>query len=92
MNQATARAHRIGQKKTVFVTTLVTENTIEERIQHIPDQKRNLFDNLVDDLSMEGMSRMLSEEELYGLFNLEPPKRTSRSIGAAFSCCHVEDW
>ena len=74
MEQATARAHRIGQEKPVFVTTLVTEGTIEERIQEILDQKRALF-QVIDDLSVEGLPRWLTNEEMYGLFDLEPPPR-----------------
>ena len=75
MEQATARAHRIGQKKSVFVKTLVTEDTIEERIQQILDRKREIFKAMVDHLSTEGVARMLSQEELYGLFDMKPPPR-----------------
>ncbi len=38
-NQAMARVHRIGQTKPVHVYRLVTEGTVEERIQHRADQK-----------------------------------------------------
>ena len=74
MAQATARAHRIGQKKPVFVTTLVTEDTIEERIQKLLERKRALFTTMVDDLSTTGLSGLLTERELYGLFNVRPPR------------------
>lgn len=77
MEQATARAIRIGQEKPVFVRTLVTENTIEERIQQILDRKRELFDDAVDALSVEGLQRQLTEDELYGLFGMKPPRRTT---------------
>lgn len=77
MEQAMARAIRIGQKKPVFVTKLVTEDTIEERIQQILARKRGLFDEAVDDLSVEGLQRQLTEEELYGLFGMKPPRRTA---------------
>lgn len=75
MNQATARTHRIGQPKGVFETTLVIENTIEERIQHILERKRILFKEFVDDLSTQGLSATLTEEELYSLFGLSPPRQ-----------------
>ncbi len=41
-NQATDRAHRIGQDKTVFVYKLVTEGTVEEKILALQDRKRAL--------------------------------------------------
>ncbi len=69
-NQATARAHRIGQEKTVFETTLVCVDTIEERIQQLLMEKRKLFDDVVNDLSVSGLERTLSMEEMYGLFDL----------------------
>ena len=45
-NQATDRAHRIGQDKPVFVYKLLTEGTVEERIQELQARKRQLADNL----------------------------------------------
>jgi len=41
-SQATDRAHRIGQKKTVHVYRLVTKNTVEERILRRARQKENV--------------------------------------------------
>ena len=68
-SQATARAHRIGQTKTVFETTLVSTGTIEERIQLLLESKRDLFKRAVDDLSVAGVGRLLSQDELYSLFD-----------------------
>ena len=68
-SQATARAHRIGQAKTVFETTLVSTGTIEERIQLLLESKRDLFRRAVDDLSVAGVGRLLSQDELYSLFD-----------------------
>ncbi|NJN34435.1 MAG: hypothetical protein HC817_09470 [Saprospiraceae bacterium] len=47
-DQATDRAHRIGQEKPVTVYRLVTENTIEEKILKLHDQKRDLADSLLE--------------------------------------------
>ena len=69
-SQATARAHRIGQTKTVFETTLVAVDTVEERIQALLEYKRQLFSEAVDDLSVVGLERMLSVDEMYSLFDL----------------------
>jgi uncharacterized Zn finger protein/superfamily II DNA or RNA helicase len=43
-NQATDRAYRIGQKRTVFVHRLVTENTFEDKIDALIRSKRDLAD------------------------------------------------
>ncbi|NJC28379.1 DEAD/DEAH box helicase [Neolewinella antarctica] len=43
-NQATDRAYRIGQERTVFVHRLVTENTFEDKIDELISSKRDLAD------------------------------------------------
>ncbi len=47
-DQATDRAHRIGQDKTVFVHTFVSEGTIEERVEEILARKESLAGLLKD--------------------------------------------
>lgn len=74
-SQAEDRAHRIGQKKTVFVTSLFTKDTIEERIQQLLIRKRKLFRDVIDDLSDTNLSNVLTENELFGLFGLQKPER-----------------
>ena len=73
--QAEDRAHRIGQEKTVFVYLLYTRDTIEMRIKNLLDQKRALFNLVIDELTDTDFTKMLTEEEIFGLFNLEKPKR-----------------
>ncbi|MGI9015932.1 MAG: DEAD/DEAH box helicase [Euzebya sp.] len=46
-DQATDRAHRIGQNRTVEVHKLVTAGTLEERIAEMLDRKRALADAVV---------------------------------------------
>lgn len=70
--QATDRVHRIGQTKTVFETTLVATGTIEERIQTLLEHKRELFDRVVDDLSVEGAARLITRDEWYEMFGIGP--------------------
>lgn len=74
--QAEDRVHRIGQNKTVFVTSLYTTDTIEQRIKALLDQKRGLFNLVIDELSDTDLAKQLTEDEIFGLFNLGKPKRT----------------
>ncbi len=45
--QATARAHRMGQDKPVFVYKLMTQGTVEEKILALQSRKRGLADQLI---------------------------------------------
>ena len=74
-SQAEDRAHRIGQTKTVFVSYLLTVDTIEERIHVLLKQKQALFDRVIDSMSDGDVGSALSEEELFGLFGLRSPRR-----------------
>ena len=65
-NQATDRAHRLGQDKTVQVFKLMVKNTIEERIQVLQEQKRDLTEAIVKE--GETFISKLSTEELSALF------------------------
>ena len=54
-NQAIDRAHRMGQKNTVFSYRLITRESIEEKILTLQEKKRALFDALIssDDASIK---------------------------------------
>jgi len=80
--QAEDRTHRIGQQKRVFVTRLICKNTIEERIESLLERKRILFQEVVDELADIDLEHVLSEEELFGLFGLTPPRRRPSGQGA----------
>ncbi len=58
-NQATDRAHRIGQTKRVTVYKMICENTIEERIVKLQETKKNIADEIVstDNMSLSSMSK-----------------------------------
>jgi len=57
-NQAVDRVHRIGQNRRVFVYRMITEGTIEQRIQQLKQEKRELFENTLGHL---GSAKDLSE-------------------------------
>ena len=64
-NQATDRAHRIGQKNVVSVYRLFMKDTIEERIRALQEMKRELADEI---LSGEGIGQaLISREEVLEL-------------------------
>ncbi|GAC22320.1 helicase [Paraglaciecola mesophila KMM 241] len=65
--QASDRAHRIGQLRPVTVYRLITQNTIEERIVALHQHKRDLADKLLEGneaatkLSVDDMLNLLKE-------------------------------
>lgn len=68
--QATDRAHRIGQKNVVEVIKLIAKGTVEEKILALQEDKRKLISELMgDDLSKGENLMSLSDEELINLFN-----------------------
>jgi len=68
--QAEDRSYRFGQTLKVNVIKYTCIGTIEERIDNILTSKQDLFDELIDDVSIE--TRM-DNAGLFGLFGLEPP-------------------
>lgn len=47
-DQATDRAHRIGQTRTVFVYHISIQGTLEEKIDRLLEKKRDMADQIVD--------------------------------------------
>ena len=65
-DQATDRAHRIGQKNTVNVIRLITRGTIEEQVVRLGARKRELFDQMIT--AGEAMPTSLTQEDIRALF------------------------
>lgn len=66
-NQATDRAHRIGQNKAVFVYKLITENTLEEKIMAMQARKQALADGVYKG-GKQGEDLKLNADDLQELF------------------------
>jgi SNF2 family DNA or RNA helicase len=65
-DQATDRAHRIGQDKPVVSCRLIAEDTVEERILELQARKRALAEAALDE---EALARGVSRDELLALFD-----------------------
>jgi SNF2 family DNA or RNA helicase len=67
-NQATDRAHRIGQTQDVNVYQIVAKDTIEERILNLQHTKSDLAARFVDSASNSGSSMAkLTKDDLLEL-------------------------
>jgi SNF2 family DNA or RNA helicase len=75
-DQAINRAHRIGASGPTTVTRFLALDTIEERIDHVLQEKRELFETIFS--GAEGPGKLgLTHDELFGLFAL--PGRAKRA-------------
>jgi len=66
-DQATDRAHRIGQTRKVEVIRLVTHASIEEQVVALGQRKKALFDQLIT--PGEELVTALTEQDIRALFN-----------------------
>lgn len=66
-NQATDRAHRIGQEKVVSVFKLITKNSVEENILNLQQSKKGLSSNILSNKNISLSN--LSKDELLSILN-----------------------
>ncbi len=74
-NQATDRAHRLGQKKAVQVFRYIMHESLEEKMELLKERKNRKFDSLFSDaekaLDLEGVSGTLSKDDFDFLLGLK---------------------
>ena len=87
-DQASDRAHRIGQERPVTVYRFVSAGTIEEQILRLHAEKRDLADQILEGTNAGGR---LSVEEVVGLLTAPPEPSESRGPMGSMDPADRED-
>lgn len=70
-NQATDRAHRIGQENVVEVIKLISKGTIEEKIYNLQEKKKMLINDVIDGEEMDkSLITSMSLEDIKNIFKI----------------------
>lgn len=68
-NQASDRAHRIGQKNVVNVIKLIAKDTVEERVIALQENKKELIEDIIEgNLDNSNTLKNLSKDDIIDLF------------------------
>jgi len=78
-NQASDRAHRIGQNKPVFIYKLVASNTVEEKIMAMQAQKQLLADQTINQTEGAAM-QSLTADDIMDLFSASDPTDAEQQV------------
>lgn len=73
--QAVARAYRMGQSQAVIVHRLLMQDSVDERIMNILQQKTELFNNFADESIIGEMDTQLNEKQVMNSIIEEEMKR-----------------
>jgi len=76
-DQAISRAHRIGQDKHVFVYRFINENSIEEKIQQLKEQKSRLAEKVINS---NNSLRSVTKDELLDFLNKKARCKSKRAF------------
>ena len=68
-DQASDRAHRIGQKNVVDVIKLISKETVEEKVIALQENKKELIEDIINsNLENSTSLKKLSREDIIDLF------------------------
>ena len=68
--QATDRAHRIGQEKNVEVIKLLSKGTIEEKIYDLQEKKKKIINNVINEnMNEDNVMTQMTQDDLESLFS-----------------------
>ncbi len=67
-NQATDRAHRIGQKRTVYSIKLITKGTVEEKVLALQKKKKAIIDSIIE--SNDKIPQNMTQEDIREILNI----------------------
>ncbi len=70
-NQAISRAYRMGQTRNVLVFRLLSENTVDERITELLEEKQAIFDAFADESEVAKESFEIDERSFRGIMESE---------------------
>lgn len=79
-DQAVNRAHRVGVKTKVIVNKFICQDTVEERIDRVLQEKRAIFEAVLGDGDALDDDLTLSAKDIFGLFDL----RKKEADGGSF--------
>jgi non-specific serine/threonine protein kinase len=77
-NQASDRAHRIGQKSKVTITRLLMRHTIEEKMMELKTRKRALYEAILQDGAMGSKGAAITRDDF--VFLLDSGKTTNENL------------
>lgn len=66
--QAAGRAHRIGQEKNVEIWRMIAEGTIEERMNYLQQEKKELFKNVIE--GNETQLQQMTEADIRSILSI----------------------
>jgi superfamily II DNA or RNA helicase len=70
-NQASDRAHRIGQTQSVLIQRLIMRHTVEEKIFQLKEEKRAIYDRVFAQSPGSGRSGRLTRDDFAFLLDLD---------------------